>query len=300
MKISIVGANSYIARNLIFYINNLFDKKIELFLYDIQPEHKDNVKNYCQINPIDKQETEQIKYDVDLLFMFTGKTGTMNSFNDYENYIDINEISLLNVLDCLVKNKSKAKIIFPSTRLVYKGKEEKLKEESEKEFKTIYAINKYSCEQYLKMYSNLFDIRYCVYRICVPYGTLVEGASSYGTAEFMIGKAAKKEDITLFGGGEVRRTIIHIEDLCRALIEGSLSNKCINEVFNIGGEDYSLFEMAEYISKYFDIKVIKQEWPKDQLKIESGSTVFDSSKFDSLLNFKYKHSFVEWLKKNYE
>ena len=84
------------------------------------------------------------------------------------------------------KAKSTAKIVFPSTRLVYKGKDEPLLENDTKEFKTIYSINKYACEQYLKMYSDVFDIRYCIFRICVPYGSLLDGVSSYGTAEFFI------------------------------------------------------------------------------------------------------------------
>lgn len=38
-------------------------------------------------------------------------------------------------------------------------------------------------------------------------------------------------------------------DLCNALIEGALSDACINDVYNIGGEDYSLKEMAELIAE---------------------------------------------------
>ena len=45
-------------------------------------------------------------------------------------YIDINEKYLLRFLNCYVNHKSQAKIIFPSTRLVYKGRPGLLKEES--------------------------------------------------------------------------------------------------------------------------------------------------------------------------
>ena len=42
-----------------------------------------------------------------------------------------------------------------------KGQEKLLKETDEKEFKTIYAINKFACEQYLEMYERVFALKYC-------------------------------------------------------------------------------------------------------------------------------------------
>ena len=76
-----------------------------------------------------------------------GKTGTITGFGNYEEFIDINEKALLNILNEYRNQHSSAKIIYPSTRLVYRGDDMPLKEDAVKEFKTIYAINKYACEQ---------------------------------------------------------------------------------------------------------------------------------------------------------
>ena len=77
-----------------------------------------------------------------------------------KNWPDNEEpIGLLNLLDHLKTLEHKPKIIFPSTRLVYKGKIGiDLTESSEKEFKTIYASSKYNGELYLNMYHNLYNI----------------------------------------------------------------------------------------------------------------------------------------------
>ena len=75
-------------------------------------------------------------------------------------------------------------------------------------------MNKYSCENYLKQYHEVYGVNYCILRICVPYGTMIKDASSYGTAEFMLNKAAKGEDIVLFGDGLQKRTLIDMIDLC--------------------------------------------------------------------------------------
>lgn len=193
------------------------------------------------------------------------------------------------------KTGSSAKLVFPSTRLVYRGNEEPLKEDAEKEFKTVYAMNKYACEQYLKMYADVFGLSYCIFRICVPYGSLLEGVSSYGTAEFFIGRAAEGNNISLYGRGEVKRTLTYIGDLCRTIIEGALSDECSDDVYNIGGETYSLFEMADRIAKKYGVGVEYTPWPEKAFKIESGSTVFDSGKLDGILGNLRRMTFEKWI-----
>ena len=176
--ITIIGANSYIARNLIQYIrSNALD--IELHLYDRESTHKDCCSGYAPVNILDEESVSAIKFDVDAVMLFAGKTGTYAGFDEPSVFVNVNELGLLNVLNAMRKSSSQAKLIFPSTRLVYKGKDEPLGEDDEKEFKTIYAVNKYACEQYIKMYSNVFGINYCIFRICVPYGTILEGVGSY-------------------------------------------------------------------------------------------------------------------------
>ncbi len=296
-KVAIVGANSYIARNLYFVLKNNYHN-CEIKLYDYATEHIDKASCYEQINILDVESVAKIDFDCDIIFMFVGKTGTANGFDDYETYIDVNEKALLNLIAEYRKQNSKAKIVFPSTRLVYKGKHGRLIEDSEKEFKTVYAINKYACEQYLKQQNNVFGVKYCIFRICVPYGTLIPNASSYGTAEFMLSKAMKGENITLYGDGSVRRTLTHMSDLCNILIAGAFSDSCINDIYNIGGEDYSLKEMAELIAKKYSVGIDYIPWPELALKIESGDTVFDDSKLCKIIGDKRKKSFISWIEEN--
>lgn len=148
----------------------------EIKLYDKADSHADYASNYVSIDMMSTESVRGIDLDCDAIFMFVGKTGSANGFDDFNTFIDINEKTLLNLLNEYRRQNSKAKIIFPSTRLVYKGKEGKLKEEDEKEFKTIYAINKYACEQYLEQYNRVFGVRYCIFRICIPYGTMIKNA----------------------------------------------------------------------------------------------------------------------------
>lgn len=71
-----------------------------------------------------------------------------------------------------------------------------------------------------------------------------------------------------------------------------------NEIFNIGGENYSLNEVALLISSHYKKSAIKYiPWEENMLKIESGDTIFDSTKIDRLCNFGYKNTLKNWLDK---
>jgi UDP-glucose 4-epimerase len=148
------------------------------------------------------------------------------------------------------------------------------------------------------MYHNVFNLKYAILRICVPYGTLIEGASSYGTAEFMLSKATNGENIHIYGDGSVRRTLTHISDLCAVMYKAALNNDVVNDVYNVGGEEYSLADMAKLIAKKYGVSVDYGEWPEVALKIESNDTVFDSSKLDDIIGNLYEHSFVTWIDSN--
>ena len=294
-KIAVVGANSYIARNLIYYIKHNHPDFC-LKLYDRAEEHVDGEKEFKSINILDGKSVSEIDFACDIIFMFIGKTGSANGFDEYNTFIDVNERALLSLLNAYRNAGSTAKIIFPSTRLVYKGKQGSQREDAEKEFKTIYAINKYACENYLMQYHNVFNVNYCIFRICIPYGSLINGATSYGTAEFMISKASKGENISLYGNGSVRRTLTYMGDLCKVMLEGAMSDFCRNDVYNIGGEDYSLREMAELIANKYGVGVDYVPYPDIALKIESGDTVLDDTKLNQIIPMNYEGAFAEWIR----
>jgi UDP-glucose 4-epimerase len=299
MKANIWGANGYIGRHLAFFLHS---KGWDLTCFDIQEELAIAIDvPYHQINITDKNQIKDINHSCDYLFYFVGLTGTTQSFSSYEDFVKVNEIGLLNVLDSIKDMETKPRVIFPSTRLVYKGQENvPLKEDSEKEFKTIYASSKYNGELYLKMYNRLFDIDYSIFRICVPYGNIFDDNYSYGTIGFFIKRSLQDLPIPLYGDGQLKRTFTHVQDICSQIIEVISYDKSSNTCFNIKGETFSLFEVAELIAAKNNVEVTFTSWPDEALKLESGDTIFDSSKIEKFLEGKsLQYSIHEWLK-NYK
>ena len=294
MKTSIIiGSNGYIGHNLKHYLENLNE---EVYCYDIQDKSIDYSNNYCQLDITDYKSVCELNLNVDYIYLFAGLTGTSQGFDSYGKYIDINENGLLHILTKMKESGSKARIIFPSTRLVYKGKQNSLlKEEAEKETNTIYALNKLACEYMLAMYQKAFGIQYTVFRICVPYGSLTKSGTSYGTLGFFLQKAKNDQNIELYGDGLLRRTFTHVIDICNKIYSAVQLEESNGKIYNIGGENLSLLDVASEIARKHNVEVVFTEWPQLALQIESGDTVFDSQGLDFLINNTSYYDFRKWL-----
>ena len=277
MRIAIVGSRGYIGKHIAYYMNS---KGCDIMSYDIIPFDENT---YTQVDLTDKNSAALVNLDVDYIFMFAGLTGTHMGFDAYNKYVTVNEIGLLNLLDAIKNSPYRPKVVFPSTRLVYKGYDKPLKETDEKESKTIYAANKIACEGYLKAYHDSFDIPYTVFRICIPYGNLLSTDYSFGTVGFFIKQAKAGKDITLYGGGNIKRTFTHMEDLCYQIVEGSMKKESDDQIYNVGGETLSLRQAAEIVADKFGTNVVGVPWPERDLRIESDHTYFDDTKIQALL-----------------
>ena len=296
IKCGIIGSNGYIGKHLTYL---LYKRGFDVSSYGLNHKRNRNISkeiSYQKVDITNKQDIDKIDFNVDYFFLFAGLTGTLDGFNNYENYININEIGLLNILNKIKDLKKKPHCIFPSSRLVYKGSPHPLKENDEKEAKTIYAATKISGENYLSLYSSMYKISYTIFRICVPYGNLFDDSFSFGTIGNFINKAKNKQNIILYGDGELRRTFTHIESVCEQIINSLCNNKIINEIFNIGGETYSLKEVALLVAKKFDVNIEYCEWPKDSELIETGDTVFDSSKLMNVIKQDNNYKLKDYLK----
>lgn len=288
----VFGANGYIARHL---VHTLIQQRAHVLASDIHDHSWDPSIQYSKLDITSFSNLNETDWNVDFVFVFAGLTGTHISFEQYEKFIAINELGLLNILTSIKNSKYRPRIVFPSTRLIYKGSEHPLKESDNKETKTIYAVNKLACELLLKIFQCSFDINYTIYRICIPYGNIFDNDYSYGTIGLFLNQAIKHSEILLYGDGSLRRSFTHIEDICHQIIYSSISNNSINETYNLIGEDYSLLEIATLIAEKYNAGVRFIKWPEKEKRIESGHTVFDGSKLKSTFNFNLEHEIKNWL-----
>ncbi|MGY6250757.1 NAD-dependent epimerase/dehydratase family protein [Bosea thiooxidans] len=295
MKTAVFGCNGYLGQHLVHYLT--LGKKNEVTGFDLSESYqgKDEIA-YLSLDVTDTGSFDRLTEDFGSIYYMTGLTGTDISFGRFEKFINVNEMGLLRLLQRVRNFPRPPKIIFPSTRLVYKGIEGlALPEESEKEFKTIYALSKFNGEQYLAMHRNLFGVDYTIFRVCVPYANLVASEQSYGTVGFFLEKARNGDDISLFGDGNLRRTFTHVWDICRQMVEVASMPASNGGVYNIDGENLSLKEVASVIAAKYEVGLRFQPWPETALRLESGDTVFDASRIRALFPDTLTRTLEKWL-----
>lgn len=286
MRILFIGGGGYIGRHLVAALCAAGHEILRVGAANGDSAARPDISDPATFAGVD--------WAVDRVYLFAGVTGTTDSFNQSERYVRGNEIGLLNVLDSIRRSGHRPRVIFPSSRLVYRGADSPLPENAQLEAKTVYAANKIACERYLQAYTNAFDIPHTIFRICVPYGNTIGDQYSFGTVGNFISQAKQHGRIRLYGGGQVRRTFTHIDDLCRLILQGAAATECENLTLNLPGEDLSLREAAALIAVRVGVPIESVEWPAFDLRIESGSTVFDGSKLLNLLRTELTHSLSNW------
>lgn len=288
--IAIIGSESFLARNFIKYISQKY-KIYErmLFLYDCVEKTNNHEYSYNQINFDDLESVRKINFDVDFVMIFIGKTGVTRGFEDYEQFIKVNEILLLNILRVYVETQSRSVIIYPSSRLLFKSNEDNLVNEmSELKMRSIYAVTKYAAEKYLEIYRDVYNVRFVILRICTPIGTLLEDFGNYGTFEIFKNQAEKEGKIRLFGNGEQRKTFTHILDVCKAFDLIIEKGNVDWDNYNLGGKALALWDIVQNIANKNGVPIEKIEWPELYYKVDGGTVVFDSSRFDKEFGMEYR------------
>ena len=285
MRIAVLGCNSFLARNFIYYAH----ETLEIILYG-RSDKTISKLNYTKVdfNSIEDIE-KKVCFDVDAILLFIGKVGTVQGFKQPEEFINANEIVLLNILEAYRKTNSKALLLYPSSRLIFRGHENrKITETSDIMPKSIYAITKYAAEQYLRLYHEFYGIKYVILRICAPVGSLIDNNGSYGTFKLFHEQAHGRKIITVFGDGKQQKTFTNINDVCEAILRLIKKKDLSARDYNLGGKVMSLTEIAEKIASNYGASVQYVPWPHEYKIVDGGTCIFDSKRFDCEFNMKYR------------
>jgi UDP-glucose 4-epimerase len=285
----VLGAQGYLGRHL---VDGLRAAECDVIAVGHQGTKRSEPAVDVLADVSDVEDLRRIDWRADAVFPFAALAGTHAGFRDYARFLQVNEQGLLNVLTAIRESGATPRVVFPSTRLVYAGSSLELEEESPKEPRSIYGVNKLACEFLLQAYRRAFDIPFTVFRIGIPYAG--SHGSSYGLMGAFIRQAREKGQISVYGDGALRRTATHVDDLVDLLIRGAFDASCANEVVNVPGESLSLQQIATGIATRFGVPVVNLPWPNMDLRIESGDTVFSGRKAERLLLARQGHQFGDW------
>ena len=162
----------------------------------------------------------------------------------------VNILGTVNVFKSSIDSGAK-RIIFASSSSVY-GDQKKLplKESMVPNPISPYGLQKLVCEQFAKLFTNLYNVPIISLRYFNVYGPRIDFDSDYS---LVIGKflkqKAKGKPLTIFGDGEQTRGFCYVEDVVEANILAMKSKRLKGgEVINIGSpKSYSVNYLAKLI-----------------------------------------------------
>ena len=217
----------------------------------------------------------------DLVFHLAGKSGPAASNASPLDDLDVNSRGTLTLLDSCRRLNPVAKIVFPSSRLVYGANAQMpATEDAPTAPLSVYGIHKRAAEEYLLLYQRLHGIRTSILRITNPYGHFQRPEQNrYGIVNWFIHEAMHDRPLTVYGKGTQVRDYIHVTDVVDAMLIAGLAPEADGRIFNVAsGRGVSFLEMAEQIIRTAGRGRVKHvEWPADAAIVETGDFVADTS-----------------------
>ena len=291
VKILILGSNSFAGSCLVDYLLN---KNFHVFGISRSKEnnikYKKNkkIKNFKFIRTDINKDLIKIEKIIDnnkfsLIIDFLGQGMVAESWDNADQWFKTNVYNKIKLIDILSKKKFLKKYIRISTPEVYGSSKYKIKENSNFNPSTPYALTHSTIDQYLKLSFKKNRLPYVVLRFSNFYG---ETQPIYRIIPKTIISIIKGKKLPLHGGGNSLRSFIYIDDFCSAIYK-AISKSKIGEIYNVSSDEIiTIKNLIKKIclkmnKKFSEVVYIEKDRPgKDQ------KYFMDNTKVKKYLNWK--------------
>jgi UDP-glucose 4-epimerase len=265
-KVLVTGSAGFIASNLVDLLVTLGHE-----VTGVDNLSTGKVEN---LNPkarfIEKDIQDEVFWKLldkhDYVFHLASLARIQPSINDPVTSHKTNINGTLNILEYC--RRVKAKLIFSGSSSIYEGEKLPISEGDPIKPKSPYALQKQQCEQYIRLYRDLYGLDYTILRYFNVFGErqITEGAYAAVVGIFLNQKA-KGQKLTITNDGEQRRDFTYVKDVATA----NVMAMGWQGTFNIGsGKNYSINDIAEAVEG-------EKEYIGDR-KGEARNTLADNSK----------------------
>lgn len=288
MKIMITGGAGFIGSHLCDEFVGKNDQVIVLtrpstnlnrisHLLDKITLEQADVTNYDDLGKIIE------KHKPDVIIHLAGETSHSKSFENPLYDLDVNTKSTLFILEKIKQLGLKCRFVLGSTFIVV-GKPLTLpvNEESICNPTTIYGANRLASEVYCKIYHNVFGLDAISFRITNSFGPREQYVPNKNAVNFLIYKAFKGEEITIFDKGNFFRDLVYVDDVVSAITTITQKGKSGELYWISSGNKTWFYDLGNWLEEFTKSKVKYVESPQYTKKVDVGNFVVDNSKLRSL------------------
>jgi UDP-glucose 4-epimerase len=274
MKVAVFGASGFVGINV---VDSLARNNIDVIASDVRETSFEHA-GFMKADLLDYNQVERVVRDTDVVIHLAASPLPVSIEKPKLN-AQINIVGSLNILDaaraCGVK-----KVVFSSaSSIVGDVKYNPVDELHPCTPKTPYGVAKYAMEHYLRVYHELYNLDYLVFRFFNVYGPW-QYPESRAVIPMVYDKLNKEGSFNVFGDGSQTRDFIYVGDIAEFFAKAA-KNPVKNEVVNMGtGKSTTIKEIVEISGKILDIDATINYLPARPGEI--GNFVADTKKLQSL------------------
>ena len=267
-KIVITGGLGYIGMELArLYSGKSLNNRI--FVLD-KGFYSDRVKtlknwniNFRQIDVLDETLLKETIFDADLIYHLAGVTDVGTTSEDVNKKRDklVYDVGVKGTQNIIKYSKKEAKIIFPSTHVIFEGiksVKKNISEIDEPKPNLIYSKSKYISENDLIKSGKNFVIL----RLGSVYGMSFDSTRLNIMPNHFAKVTSMSGEIKLFGGGKQLKSLVSVRDVARSMMHSGESEDIKREIFNCVNENLTVLGVAKICKKINnDLKILKTDDP---------------------------------------
>jgi len=306
-KIVITGGLGYIGSELCkIYSGESWNNQITVIDNRFISERVNQLRswniNFVHSDIRNKETVGKYLNDADVVHHLAGITDVarVKEEQNLEKDKEMNDVAEKGTSVVLSETSDKCKIIFPSTHVVFEGKEdliENIDEKYEKLPKLPYAIGKDQNEEQIKRSGK----NYIILRLGSVYGCADASTRLNIMPNLFSMISSQNGTIRLFGGGKQLKTLTPLMDTARCFKFMEERDDIKTEIFNVSKDSITVEQVANICKRVNpNVKIIKTN---DKIP-NPGYSLSNKKLLDKGFNFLYnleksiQEMIIKWSKKN--
>ena len=212
MEVLVTGGAGFIGSNI---VDGLIEADHQVIVVDnLSTGKKENLNEQAEFYNLDleDQELKEIfrENEISHVIHHAAQIDVQHSIKDPLFDAQNNILSTINLLECCRAYNVK-KIIYASSAAVY-GEPDYLPVDEDHPIKAMspYGISKHTPEHYIKMYSELYNLKYTIFRYANVYGPRQDPKGEGGVVSIFVDKMLAEERPVIFGDGQQTRDFVLI------------------------------------------------------------------------------------------
>ncbi len=298
MNIIVTGGAGFIGSHL---VDRLIEQGHQVVVVDdLSTGRKENLNpqaKFYQLDILNPGLSEIFKKEKpEIVFHLAAQINVRKSVAEPIEDAEINILGSINLLENCKKFGIK-KIIFTSTGGAIYGEANIVPTPEEYPLLLLspYAIAKFTTEQYLNYYYQVFDLPFVSLRLANVYGPKQNPEGEAGVIAIFIDKLLKEKKPIIFGTGVQTRDFIYVDDVVDVALKAL---NCVDSqaIYNVGtGKETKISDLYQLILKEIGKEVIPIFEPTNSADLQRSC--LDCSRIKKELDWQSKYNLNSGLKK---